>query len=207
MPIADVGGDDAVAAAEGGIERAVGGVADERKVVVAAVIAVACDDDLPVRLDRDAPAPIVIRTNVGRDFAAGAEGRVERAIGVVTHQREVVVRTVGGSAPDHDLPVGLDCDADPPIVTRTNGGRDLAASAEGGVERAIGVVTHQRELIDTVGGGAPDHDLPVGLDCDAQAKIVTRTNGGGDLASGAEGGVERSIGVVTHQRELIDATD
>ena len=82
-------------------------------------------------MHRYAPAQIATRADGGGDLAACAEGGVERAIGVVAHQREVIGAAVIGSARDQNLAVGLDRDAVANIATRADGGRhDAIATKE-----------------------------------------------------------------------------
>src|SRR5262249_4743892 len=66
-------------------------------------------------------------------------------------------------------------------------GRNFAADAEGGVERAIAVETFQREGRTSAGRGGPTphHKLPIGLYRYGACEI------GGHFTTSSEGGVER----------------
>ncbi len=102
-------------------------------------------------------------TVVPKDFrgdeavAVGAEARVQRAIGVVPRHRENGVGHGVSPTPyrhqrvsnDDDLPVRLDRE----VVgiggeLLVEGGHDLAARAEGGIEAAVSVVTSDGKIIE-----------------------------------------------------------
>jgi hypothetical protein len=136
MAAPSVIGDDFARQVERGVERAVRVVAGEGDVAVleGRVTRLADGDDLAVGLERDAPDAVVRAggSEVGGDFAARAEGRVERAVVVVADEREVsVARKVDGIAARDRLAVGLDGEGERAVVRLLNVGRPRA----GGVER------------------------------------------------------------------------
>src|SRR5262249_39015452 len=95
------------------------------------------------------------------DFAACAEGGVQRIVGVVARQGRAV-KLVCYARRD-DLAVGLEHDAVDGVIRhrRSEPGRHLAAYSEGRLQRAIGQVACQRELrILGDRGGAPLTILP-----------------------------------------------
>lgn len=70
---------------------------------------VAGDDDLAVGLDGDGADEVVAAGEVGQDDAAGTEGGVQRAVGIVPRQGEVFVAGAVGAIPGgEDIAVGLD---------------------------------------------------------------------------------------------------
>src|SRR5262245_46289708 len=85
--------DDAVAAAESRIERAVCVVADQREILPGNA-GVAGDEDLAVRLQGDTRADVGgVEEADGRNRdAAVAERRVERTVRVIARDREILVR-------------------------------------------------------------------------------------------------------------------
>src|SRR5262249_20097509 len=126
--------------------------------------------DLAVRLDGDAvEAGVAWLAEGGADRAAGAEGGVRAAVGVEPGHGEVAV---GRCASHHDLAVRLDGHGVAGVVGGTRGkvGGHLAVAVEAGVEAAVGVVPHERDVGAPAGRaeGLPhDHDLAVGLQGDA----------------------------------------
>src|SRR5262249_2643275 len=148
-----------------GVETAVGVVPGQAEVPPYARAAghtgAARGHDLAVGLERHAGAELTDAGEVGSDFAAGAEGRVEAAVGVVPGQGEIldVVLGIEDGPQGPDPPVGLDRNAAPPAAGRAwQGGAALAAAAEAGVEAAVRVVTGQDEALPR------GHDLAIGLD-------------------------------------------
>src|ERR671935_228598 len=120
------------------VERAVRVVAGERKVVVGAVGAAAGGDQLAVWLQDERVGVVVTRADRGRHLAGPVEVRVERAVWVVTGEREVVLEDVPALAGGDQLAVRLQHKRAGTVVVRAERGRDLAARAEARVERARG---------------------------------------------------------------------
>src|SRR5205814_10565840 len=108
------------------------------------------DDDHAVGLQGDGTAEVVGRlldrvlgaADVGVDvsFAAGTEGRIERAAGVEACDENVlfVGTDVEALAGDDDAAVGLEDDGASPGGPKGDGACD-AVAAEGGVARAVGI--------------------------------------------------------------------
>ena len=140
--------DDAVAASERRVERAVRVVADDREVRAAGVRG-SRDEQLAVRLLRDARAGRRAGADRRCDNAvAAAEARIERAVGVVTREREDRVGDEGRDSGDDDTAIGLLQDAASLVDGRADGRRhDAVAAAERGVERAGRRVTDKREVV------------------------------------------------------------
>ena len=130
---------DLAVAVKGGIEAAVGVVARQCELSVAAIVAPSCDHDLSVALDRYAECQIIASYNC-RDLAIAVKSGIEAAVGVVTRQREVIVAAIPAGSRDHDLSVALDHNA-PCRRTASNRCRDLAIAVKGGIETAVGVVS------------------------------------------------------------------
>ena len=148
----------------------------------------------------------------GEDLAAGAEGGVQPAAGVVARHGEVLEEVVAAvEARDrprhHDPAVRIDGHA------RGGGrriaaevGQDLAADAEGSVQAAVLVVPRQDDLLDelAVGEGSRHHDLAIGLDRHAHGLNRAVAEVGEDRAVGAEVGVHAAVGVEARQGEVPD---
>ena len=114
------GRDDVANAVKTRVEHAIGEVPSETKVVARADRAISGDDDLAVRLERDAGGVIFAIANRSDDYAGAVEGRVKRAASEITGKTKIVIRAVGAISSDDDLAVGLECEA----------GGDIAASAD-----------------------------------------------------------------------------
>ncbi|CAB4655750.1 unannotated protein [freshwater metagenome] len=81
-------------------------------------------------------------------------------------------------------------------------GGDFAVGIEGGVEASVGVISHDCKVRAIV--GSSEDDLAIGLDQNRSRPVVTVVvNVGGDFAVCVECGVEASVGVVSHDREVI----
>ena len=100
------------AAAEGGVEAAIGVVADDDRLetVRNRSKVVPPDDDLAVALDDDVVGVtlVVVRGESRQDFAPRAKGRVQGAVGVEPDEVELTVGRV--QSVNDDLAVGLDRD-------------------------------------------------------------------------------------------------
>src|SRR5262249_61150211 len=134
----------------------------------------------------------------GHHCATRAEGRVERAIAVVTRQREAFASVEVGVASRDNLPVRLD-DGGRCLGTDSETSRHDATRAKARVERAIGVKACEREVGKTVHDGRSHRDkLPVRLPDNRKypVKIAREIESGGYDATRAEAGVERAIAVV-----------
>jgi hypothetical protein len=125
--------------AEGGVEAAVGVEPHDGEVVVAAEVAEAHHDDLPVDLEghgigdvdvaeRGDQAPVAVAGRRGRDVV---ERRVQRAVGIEPRHREVVI----ARADRDDPPVRLHDDVGR-LVGAAEIDRDPAIATEPGVQRA-----------------------------------------------------------------------
>src|SRR3954463_16736088 len=124
---------------EGVIERSVGvkagdgelAVVAEDRIAAAAVVAFAGNDDLPVRLNHDAPGEVTaVTAEVSAGDAVETEGLIDLAVDVQSGDGEVV----GQLADDDHLAIFLRDDGRHREADLL--GDDLAAVAEGGVEGA-----------------------------------------------------------------------
>ena len=200
----DSGGEYAVAG-EGGVQRAVAVVTHHGEVVVA-VGAGPRHQDLAVGLHSDAVSFVMAQSNSRGEHAVAGEAGVQRAVAVVTHQCDVFVAAVPAGSRHQDLAVGLHGDAVSSVMARTNVRREHAVARETGVQRSVGVVTHQGEIIIAAVEASPCHqDLAVGLHGHAACSVIARTNGSSKLAVARETGIQRAVGVVTRQCEVIIA--
>ena len=105
------------------------------------------------------------------DRAACAKGRVQRAVGVVSRQREVQGRrAVIRIADEENLSIELDCDSKRRVAIAYLGD-DFTAGTKGCIQRAIGIAPDQYEVfvaIESVRpqGSSPSDNLSIRLDCD-----------------------------------------
>ena len=159
--------------AERRIEAAIDVVAHDGKILVAAIMGLARHENAAVTLNRNVVTDIRPPDDGRRDNAVGAEGRVEAAVGVVTHQGEVPVHAGIVRARRKDLAIALERDVIEEIVARPDGRDDPTVGAEGLVETAVGVVACEGEIaVAAIGGVAGNHDLAVALDRDAIGEIM-----------------------------------
>ena len=145
---------------EARVERAVRVVAGEGEIGRLAAAPAPDSDDLAVAPGRH-PARLVGAAEVGRLLAVAGEARVERAVGVVAGEREVVA--AGPPARRHDdLAVGLDRHA----VRRVDAPRSRSSACRrrrSWCRASRRVVAGEGEVAAV--GASPDHDdLAVGLD-------------------------------------------
>src|SRR5262249_18663347 len=89
----------------------------------------------------DTGPAVISEAEVGGHLATAVERRVESAVRVVTCQGEVIIGGwLRGETGDQDIAVGLDDDGPSTVLSSVSGrnkvGKDLAADAEGGIERA-----------------------------------------------------------------------
>src|SRR5947209_4174574 len=81
-------------------------------------------------------------------------------------------------------------------------GGDLAAGTEGGVQAAVLVVAGNGDLAaTTVIAVAGNDNLTVAVDDHADSLIIRSVEGGGELAAGAEGGVQATVLIKAGQRK------
>src|SRR5439155_25391150 len=103
VPRASDGGGDLPAGAEGGVEAAVGVVADSGEIGVEGVLPrVACGDQLSVGLEDEGGCAVRVDPDRSADRSPRAEGRIEAAAGVVAGEAEG--RLAGVPARRHQLP-------------------------------------------------------------------------------------------------------
>ena len=156
------------AVAEAGVQRAVGEHADECEVLsrrVDAGLRFAGGNDLAVVLDRHREGAVALDADRHDQDAALGKTRVERAVGAVAQQQEVLAaRRLRGVAGDDDAAVGLHGQRGGDVAVGADLRDHLAGDAEAGVDGAVTLVAHQRdEGAGVGGGGAGDDDLAVGL--------------------------------------------
>src|SRR5207253_586183 len=183
-------GGDLSARPEGRIETAVGVVADQGEVVVDADERIAGRRELPDGLEDQCGDAVVVAADRSGDLAAGAEGRIEAAVGVVADDREVggdavVPRRARGD----QLPVGLEDEGGCTGGVDPDRGAGRSTRAEGRIEAAVGVVADEGEgrLADVRSGR---NQLPVGLEGECVYVRRAGPERGGRLATRTESRVE-----------------
>ncbi len=152
---------------------------------------------LPFALDRHSGRPIVA-PEVGRLPAVAGEGRVERAVRVVAGEREV---PGADSADGDDLAVALERHR-VRLTMVPEVGRLPAVAGEGRIRRAVRVVAGEREVGAEAAGESDRYDLAVRLDRHPARRIVA-FEVGRLLAVPGEARVERAVGVVADEREVV----
>ena len=140
-------------------------------------------DDLAVPLERECTSFAAARSNGCGDFAVAVERAVERAIGVVAHEREdrLLSRSVasGGGACDEDLAVGLQDHLSSCVAQRAQIRDRGAPRTESRIERSIDIESGDREI---VAARPADQDLAVRLYGNAVTGVIGRAERGGYLA-------------------------
>ena len=147
-------------------------------------------DDKAVRTIR---APSEIGADVPR---AAAIAGIERAVAIEPHQVEIVVRQVGR---DQEFAIRLKRH----ILRRAIDSRrgNPIAATETGIQRSVDVEAHQTDLVAAIGRVPGQDDLAV--------RLQDRRFGASDDASQRnavptpEAGIQRAIGVVARQAEVI----
>ena len=170
---AEVGGGDAVTAAERGVHIPGGSQAGHRPVAAG----VAADDDLAVRLQVHALQPVVGRgPQVEHVDAVAAEARVERSGRRVAGDEEVVGPRRVRPAGHEDLAVVLDVDGGDELATAAGVVDHLAAGTESRVQCAVRRVDPGQCQVPAVRARrvhpAADEDLAVGLERSRVAPVV-----------------------------------
>src|SRR6185503_12498431 len=102
------------------------------------------------------------------------EARVERPVRVVAGDREVdIAGTVAGGADRNDLAVRLDRHSGRPAAAPdAEGGRLLAVAGEARVERPVGVVAGEREVVAEGAAKADSDNLAVRLERHTGCPVV-----------------------------------
>src|SRR5204862_2871262 len=103
-------------------------------------IAVACRDDLALRLDRDRVGFVVDPQNSGRHLARTAEARIERAVSIVTDKGENVTAV----ARCDYLAIRPDRDRIGSVEGTQKVGRYLAGAPKSRIERGVRIGTDDR---------------------------------------------------------------
>src|SRR5262249_13940275 len=145
------------------VERAIAVVTCQREPVTSDDIGLSGHDDVPVRLDGNGKRPVIAASEIRDHFAACAEAGVERAIALVARKRDVEDSVNVGLSRDDDLPVQLDGKRIPERIGEAllevpEISDHLTASPERGVERAVVVVAHQREVLFSLDVGDARYD-------------------------------------------------
>ena len=173
----------AVAAAEAGVQRAVGVVARD-------VEAVSGHDDLAVGLQRQSVG-VATERRIGN--AVAAEGGVQRSVCVVAHQS----KTCGAVPSDQQLAIGLHDNGRSASAAANGCFDDAVTAAKGGVEHPISIESHHPELPyaphPRVAG---QDDLAISLQRKANLVHVPVAHGNGHRAIAAKAGVECPVGGV-----------
>src|SRR5690606_11936720 len=107
-------------------------------------------------------------SNGGRDFTGAAEAGIQGTVGVKSQDGKVVGGTDASPRGNDDFAIRLQAQHVADVVPATEVHRDFSAAAKAGVERTIGVVTHDSHVIvAAIKGSSRHHDLTVGLNRDA----------------------------------------
>ena len=125
-----------------------------------------------------------------------AEGRIERAIGVVARDREVGAADRQRRRPTTTMPLsGLHRHREGPVAPAEEIRGGLALRAEGGVDVAIGLVAHDGEVIVAADAcGAHHDDAAVAQQRRAEGGVRAAGDIGGDQPAVAEGLIEVAVG-------------
>src|SRR5690242_9639071 len=142
-------------------------------------------------------------SEVGGDESEVTEAEAERAVVAETGKQKVPALAGGAErgAGDQDLPTGLEADT-MDVDTESDLGDARAKVPEGGIERAVGQVARESDVLARRAGNTGEDDLAVGLDRQACGGVVFRTEVGVDDPVGTEVGVEAAVGVVACDREV-----
>src|SRR5205085_7075494 len=104
------------------------------------------DGDFPIGLNHQRNGiALQALSEIRNDYAPGAEGRVQRAVGVIARQGNVTFPLLSGiklnARPPsrHNFAVRLKRNSSSLVVIRPDVGSDKPALAEGGIERAVRV--------------------------------------------------------------------
>ena len=153
---------DFAANAKTGVKASICVVPNKAKVKIATDGCVSGDQYLAVPLHDEAVTEVRPSEKVGSNFAGGAEGSIQIPGRVVAHQGEIVASA--HVLPRHqDFAVSLHGYAVACIPSAKIRG-ELAVSAETRIQSAVGVVTHQREVVVGTDGAPPgNQDLAIGL--------------------------------------------
>ena len=131
------GGDPACARnTKAGIQCAIQVKARQRKKPVAASRCRPHHNDFAIALKGDTAGHIVAAAKVGGGDARAVEGRVQRAIRVVTYHGKVIVAAVVEVTGSHHLAIALQSDILSSRISRTHGGHQFATRAEARVRTA-----------------------------------------------------------------------
>ncbi len=107
------------------------------------------------------------------EFAIGAESIIQRAIAVVADYPEVVIRPIEDLAGKQDFAVILKCDTVSEFNVVSYGCGDNAGAPEIAIQRTIGVVTSQQEIIDSTITDIPGNQhFSVWLTCNTINKLL-----------------------------------
>ena len=194
--------DELAIAVEAPIQAAIGIVARQGKVIVAAVIGETNDNDLAICLHSHGPAHIIQAIEVSGEQAAGAKSAIQAAIGVVARQGEIIaIAAVGVRLPSHnDSAICLQGNGITIIIAAEVSDHE-AAGAKTGVQAAVIVVARQGKVLASAAGG---NDLAIRLNDDTHG-IVVAAEVSDDDAAGAEAGIQGAVIVVTRQAKVAAA--
>ena len=184
--------------AERHVQRAVAVVAQQREVAGLKIASAAGDHDPAIALQHCAVGSGAAGADRGDHLAAVAETGIDTAVGIQAQQREIAA--VAGQ---HNAAIGLQRDAPGDVVAGAEHDDHLAANAETAIEAAVGGVAGEREIVVDAVAAAPGHQhATIGRGGDRVSTVDARTNGGGDPAGLAEGGIELAVGAIARQREI-----
>ena len=94
------------------------------------------DDDLAIRLDGDAEAPVLDTAEVGGDLPITIKVRIQAAVAVVAGQGKLIARPTH----HHDLAIRLNSDAPGNVPRAGDVGGDLPITIKGRIQAAVAVV-------------------------------------------------------------------
>ncbi|CAB4664118.1 unannotated protein [freshwater metagenome] len=132
------------------VEGAVGVVAHDSKVCLTVYLCFSGDENLAVGVNCNRVCLVAAIIKVGGDYAISTEAVVEGAVGVIAHDPKVKISIGVGVASNDDFALILifvDDNLTSPVVAVVNAGSGFAISTEAVVEGAVGVVTHDGNVV------------------------------------------------------------
>ncbi|KDB50414.1 hypothetical protein X805_39880 [Sphaerotilus natans subsp. natans DSM 6575] len=185
-------------AGKAGVDAAVGQVAQQREVNVAARLGrIAAGEDAAVVLHHQRADHVEAASDIGAHDAAAAEAGIQRAVVVPAHQGMIVA----GRAAEQDAAIGLDRQRADQVGGAAGIDPGIAvAAAEGGVEHAVG--RHPRDR-GRAAERAAQHDASLRVDRHRAGLAELADIAPQRSAVTGETGVEAAVGqVALHQRVL-----
>jgi len=133
-----------------------------------------------------------------RERAIRRRGDDKASCGNIPDQGKDGVAIDDGGAGDQDSPVGLQGDTGCTGIIGANWGGDHASAVKAGIETAIGVVAHHREVIVIsipIIGDSRHHDFAIVLHRDAPGLVRPNADSRGFQATASKAGIPTAIGI------------